>query len=138
MFTCTTSNIAKYLAANGYTVWRYRYDASFPNTSPFPGAGAYHSSEIFEVFGTYPLSNQYGTVTDQQKQLSSFMQNLWSGFAKNPIVQPPWPRIGSNFGYELGDLGLNGNNGYSLNNTFAADYACPLYGGLEDALGLSW
>ena len=43
--------------------YRYRYDACFLTTSIFDNSGAYHTSKIPEVFGTYPTSNQFGTVT---------------------------------------------------------------------------
>jgi hypothetical protein len=35
----------------GWDYWRYRFAASFPD------AGAWHSWEIPELFGTYPLAN---------------------------------------------------------------------------------
>lgn len=137
-FTCTTASITKYLSLAGYSVWRYRYDASFPTTSTFPNSGAYHTAEISEVFGTYPLSNKYGTVTQQQIQLSKFMQGAWAMMAKNPSAGPGWQRVGSNSGVELGELGLGSSNGVTVVPTIKADYPCAAYLALEDLLGLSW
>ncbi|KAE9989657.1 hypothetical protein EG327_002420 [Venturia inaequalis] len=123
-YTCTTSSIATFLNSFGYTVWRYRYNPSFPSTNVFPNSGAYHTSEIPEVFGTYPLSDRYGNVTQQQIQLSAFMQGAWAKMARNPSQGPGWPKIGSNFGFELGDLGLGSSSGVTVVATFNADYAC--------------
>jgi carboxylesterase 2 len=138
VFTCTTSTLSTYLALNGYATYRYRYDASFPTTSIFANAGAYHTSEIPEVFGTYPLSNQFGTATQQQIQLSGFMQNVWANFAKNADAGVGWPKIGSALGNELGVLGASGSSGVTVRNTAVADYPCGLYLGLEGALALSY
>lgn len=137
-FTCTTASIASYLSLNGYSVWRYRYNPSFPTTSTFANSGAYHTAEISEVFGTYPLSNQYGTATQQQIQLSAFMQGAWAKMAKNPSAGPGWPKITPLGGVELGDLGLWNSSGVTVVNTVNADYPCAAYLALEDVLGLSY
>lgn len=125
-FTCTTRSFANALAPR-QPVWRYRYDASFPNLELFPNAGAYHSSEIPSVFGTYPLSNKLGEVTPTQVELSKYMQGVWAGFAKDPSGGPGWPKLGSNFGKELGVLGgKNVPGGEETVSLFEADFACPL------------
>ncbi|KFZ11966.1 hypothetical protein V502_07329 [Pseudogymnoascus sp. VKM F-4520 (FW-2644)] len=104
-FLCTTSSLSTYAAARGYTVWRYYYNAAFPNLSTFPNAGAYHTSEIPQVFGTYPLKNQLGSATPDQEGLSKYMQTTWANFAKNPSAGPGWPAIGSTSGNTLAELG---------------------------------
>src|SRR3954453_22931023 len=53
-YTCTTPALAKTANKASYKVWRYYFNASFPNTQPFPGAGVWHTSEIDLIFGTYP------------------------------------------------------------------------------------
>lgn len=138
IFTCTTSTLSTYLALNGYTAYRYRYDASFPTTTIFPNAGAYHGSENSEVFGTYQLSNQFGTATPQQIQLSAFMQNVWANFTKNADAGVGWPKIGSAFGLELGVFGASESSGVTVKSTMVADYPCGLYIGLANALNLSY
>nr|POE72806.1 para-nitrobenzyl esterase [Quercus suber] len=106
LFTCPTSTLSSAIQANNrQPVWRYRFDASFPNVAPFPDAGAYHSVEIPEVFGTYPLSNVLGDATKTQIALSKYMQGVWAGFAKDPTAGPPWASLGSNNSVELGLLG---------------------------------
>ncbi|OHE92130.1 carboxylesterase [Colletotrichum orchidophilum] len=138
VFTCTTSSLANYLAVNGYTAYRYRYDPVFASTSIFANAGSYHTSEIPSVFGTYPAYSKWGAATAQQIKLSSYMQGVWGGFAKNPSGGVGWPKIGSALGFELGLLGSGSSSGVTVVPTLAADYPCFLYAGIEDALGLSY
>lgn len=137
LFTCTTSSLSNYLALNGYTTYRYRYDAVFPSISTFANAGAYHTAEIPEVFGTYPLLNEFGTATQQQIDLSAFMQKTWANFAKSPNSSPGWPKILS-IGNELGALGKDGSSGVTVISKLGADYACPLYAGIAELLGVSY
>ncbi|KAF9695949.1 hypothetical protein EKO04_006020 [Ascochyta lentis] len=137
-FTCSTATLSSFLALNGYTTYRYRYDASFPTTSLFANSGAYHTSEIPEVFGTYPVSNRFGTATTQQINLSAFMQKTWAGFAKSPAGGVGWPKVGSALGKELGLLGSNGSSGVNVVNTIVADYPCALYAGIGDLLKLNY
>lgn len=138
LFTCTASTLSSFLALNGYTTYRYRYDASFPSTSLFANSGAYHTSEIPEVFGTYPLSNQFGTATTQQIELSAFMQKTWAGFAKNPSGGVGWPSVGSAFQKTLGLLGSNGSNGVTVVDTLVADYPCVVYAPVGDLLKFNY
>lgn len=58
--------------------------------------------------------------------------------ARNPSAGPGWPKIGSNSGNELGELGLNGTSGVMVDNLLKADYPCAVYLGIEDLLGISW
>jgi carboxylesterase 2 len=129
IFTCTTSALSTLTAANGYPTWRYFFNQTFPNTQIFPDAGVYHSSEIPEVFGTYPTAN----VTAFEVNLSKYMQTAWANFAKNPIGGPGWPRLGTNFGIELGDLIGNGEQTIPL---ASVDYICALYAPIIAAQGL--
>jgi carboxylesterase type B len=85
-FLCTASQIANYSSLAGFPTWRYLFNASFPNTQLFPDAGVYHSSEISEIFGTYPR----GDVTTKQETLSQYMQKAWADFAKDPMTGPGW------------------------------------------------
>lgn len=90
------------------------------------------------MFGTYSVSNQFGTVTTQQIDLSAFMQKTWAGFAKNPAGGVGWPRVGSALGKELGLLGSNGSSGVTVVNTLVADYPCPVYAPIGDALKFNY
>ncbi|KIW14280.1 hypothetical protein PV08_07062 [Exophiala spinifera] len=88
-FLCPTAQVANYSSMAGLQTWRYLFNASFPNTQLFPDAGVYHSSEISEVFGTYPR----GDVTTKQESLSRYMQKAWADFAKNPTGGPGWKAV---------------------------------------------
>lgn len=75
--------------------WRYYFNATFPNTQ-FPlfglDLGAYHSSEISIVFGTYPILG----FTEYEVRLSKYMQTTWADFAKHPLSGPgfrEWPNV---------------------------------------------
>nr|POF23971.1 pyrethroid hydrolase ces2e [Quercus suber] len=137
IFTCPTQTLASAVQAAGrQPVWRYRFDGVFPDVSLFPNAGAYHTVEIPEVWGTYPLSNQYGNATANQIALSRYMQGAWASFAKQPSAGPGWPKLGSNFGIELGVLGgTKTPAGESTQSLLVADYPCPIYDPLNIATG---
>lgn len=137
VFTCTTSSLATCLALNGYSTYRYRYDAVFPSIGTFSNAGAYHTAEIPEVFGTYPVSNQFGTATQQQIDISAFMQKTWANFAMNPAAGVGWPKVPS-LGNKLGVFGYKGSSGVTVRSKLESDYACPIYAPIEDLLGLSY
>jgi len=138
LFTCPTQNLAATIAAAGrQPVWRYRYNGVFPDVSTFANAGAYHTSEIPEVWGTYPLATSFGKVTANQIALSKYMQGAWAGFAKNPTSGPGWPKLGSAAGVELGDLGSPTENpsGVDVVPLTKADYPCPIYDPILIAAG---
>lgn len=91
VFQCPMASFINATAAVGIPAWRYYFDASFANTQPIPDldVGAFHSSEIPMVFGTYPKEN----ATKQQRQLSEAMQAAWAAFAKDPNAGPGWSQF---------------------------------------------
>ncbi|TKA80240.1 hypothetical protein B0A49_01429 [Cryomyces minteri] len=107
IFQCNQALFANASAAAGIPSWLYYFNASFPNTQGFPGAGVYHSSEIPLVFTSY---TPVGT-TVQEYALSNFMRGAWARFAKDPANGPGWNRVGSGAQYgapadmDLGVLG---------------------------------
>ncbi|KAF2164978.1 hypothetical protein M409DRAFT_67655 [Zasmidium cellare ATCC 36951] len=132
VFQCATAKLTQMIHDSGRPVWRYFYNASFPNTTPFPGAGAYHGAEIPEVFGTYSREN----ATAQQRALSQYMQSAWANFAKNPTSGPGWPAYGS--AQNVANLGSNGSPGEVTIPPAQIDGICGLLGvlgGLNTALG---
>ncbi|MCJ1394787.1 hypothetical protein MMC18_007667 [Xylographa bjoerkii] len=131
-FLCPASAIANLAAASGHDVWRYYFNATFPNTQVFPDAGVYHSSEIQLVFGTYPPVG----ATAQQVALSEYMQTAWADFAKNPTRGPGWPKLGSFLDIDLGDLGPEGLFGEVTIPQTVVDYICPLYAPVLAVTGL--
>lgn len=60
--------------------WQYRFFGDFPAATGDPNPGAFHGSEISQVFGTYVLK----TATPEQIASSKFIQKLWTDFAKDP------------------------------------------------------
>ncbi|KAF4453063.1 hypothetical protein F53441_4294 [Fusarium austroafricanum] len=90
---CPAKFVSEDFASTGIPTWRYIYNASFPNTEIFKGSGAYHSSEIMPLFGTFPKKR----ATCFQKDLSREMQKAWGKFIRNPTKGPGWeqvPKIG--------------------------------------------
>ncbi|KAJ4258822.1 hypothetical protein NW762_007909 [Fusarium torreyae] len=86
-YTCTTAAIARAAAKAGQSVWRYYFNATFSDNQPIPGAGAWHTSEIPIVFGTYSRDKTSDSV---RAQLSRTMQQAWADFAKYPGKGPGW------------------------------------------------
>ena len=132
-FLCPAAQVANLAVSSGkYDVWRYYFNATFPNTQTFPNAEVYHSSEIPLVFGTYPAAG----ATDQEMALSQSMQTAWANFAKDPSTGPGWPKIGSNGGVELGALGANGTDGETTISLSTVDSICSIYAGLLTVTGV--
>jgi carboxylesterase type B len=124
---CPSAQIASLATDHGYEVWRYFYNASFANEAPFPAAGAYHSSEIPQVFGTYPRD---GSSNDQAK-LSEYMQTAWAQFAKDPTHGPGWVGYGKKGNVEA--LGYPEKTGGSTVSASHLDSFCLI---LDIIIGL--
>ncbi|CAD6455692.1 b3641d10-d855-43c6-87fe-e63ab22bd4be [Sclerotinia trifoliorum] len=93
IFQCPGGIVANSSSAAGYPTYRYYYNATFANTQPLPGLGAYHSSEIPFVFGNLPANS-----TGAEISLSALMQKSWADFAKNPQIGPGWSKINADAG----------------------------------------
>jgi carboxylesterase type B len=91
VFQCPQALWANATAAIGIPTWRYYFNASFANTQAFLNAGAWHSSEVSIVFGTYDKAN----TTTQEAALSQYMRSTWARFAKNPYAGPGWNAVGT-------------------------------------------
>ncbi|KAJ7235088.1 Alpha/Beta hydrolase protein [Mycena haematopus] len=88
-------------------VYRYSYGAVFADLQLFTNAGAWHSSELFEIFGTYPSD-----ATAAEKTLSLTMQTIVGNFARNSAAAPApnWPRyVPGNTTSTLAQLAYNSN-----------------------------
>ncbi|EMD85995.1 hypothetical protein COCC4DRAFT_26207 [Bipolaris maydis ATCC 48331] len=128
VYTCTTARLSNFLDRNSYTTYRYMYSGVFPSASIFKDAGAYHTSEVPQVFGTWERSNRSGNATEQQIKLSSFMQKTWANFAKDSEKGVGWAKAGSTLlGRELGVLGEGDSAGVTVKRKAMVDYACALY-----------
>ncbi|KAF9562983.1 carboxylesterase [Agrocybe pediades] len=125
-FTCLAGVASMDRISNGVPMWRYQYQAIFPDISTRPELRAYHASEIPLVFGTY---NQSTTVlaTPAEIALSKFMQGAWVAFARNPqegLLSLGWPMYNPNT-TSLAQLGNPANqSGIVLTNGSLVDSAC--------------
>lgn len=122
-FLCPASQFAGIAASARTPVWRYHFNATFPNDQPFPDSGAYHSSEIPLIFGTYERKG----ATAEQAATSRAMQNAWVAFAKNPTMGPSvtWPRQPTS-----GNTGIVRNfvnSATPLLRAAALDEVCAIY-----------
>ncbi|KAJ7863730.1 Alpha/Beta hydrolase protein [Mycena olivaceomarginata] len=100
VFLCPAELWAGSAVGAGVTdIYRYTYGAVFADLQLFPDAGAWHTSELPEIFGTFNRS----TATQLEAELSHTMQRLVANFVKNPAVAPApnWPKY----------LAYNGNIG---------------------------
>ncbi|KAJ7139656.1 Alpha/Beta hydrolase protein [Mycena epipterygia] len=90
------------------SIYRYTYGPVFADLQVFPNAGAWHSSELPEIFATFNRS----TATAPEMTLSQTMQTLVANFVKNPAVAPVpnWPKyVPGNKTTTLAKLAYNGN-----------------------------
>lgn len=136
-FGCPAKVIVEESAAAGIPSWRYYFDASFANAQLYPGDGAYHSSEISLVYGTYPRAG----ATPYQAEVSTAMQRAWASFAKDPARGPGWrpaPEVAV-FGAGVrpgGDDGA-GKPAMTLEDPARIDRRCFLFKGIYDAATLA-
>ncbi|KAJ7300985.1 Carboxylesterase [Mycena albidolilacea] len=72
------------------SVFRYTYGAVFADLQKFPGAGAWHSSELGPLFGTFDRS----TPTPAEVTWSATFQTAVANFIKDPDTSPAvnWPK----------------------------------------------
>ncbi|KAG8532507.1 uncharacterized protein KY384_002384 [Bacidia gigantensis] len=138
MFQCPAAVVANESEAAGWPTWRYYYNASFPNLAiqdalasvgqPDFDLRAFHSAEIWLVFGTYAMTN----ATDAEIRLSKAMQTAWANFAKDPhITGPGWPKYGTNnesVGQErIARLGLGPEYNVTMIGENQIDFRCSLF-----------
>jgi len=111
---CPTSLWAEAFVQSGMPdVFRYEYGAVFPDLQLFPNAGAWHSSELPELFGTFNAS----TATPDEVTLSNTFQTAIANFVKSPTQSPApnWPKyVPGPLTKTLAKLAYNGN--VNLNN----------------------
>lgn len=77
-FLCPATSWSRDSVEAGVPTYRYLYNASFPNTELFEGAGVFHSSEILSVFGTWPREG----ATEWQEEVGRGMMDVWGRWAR--------------------------------------------------------
>ncbi|KAF8577513.1 alpha/beta-hydrolase [Ramaria rubella] len=114
VFNCPAElTTSAFVQSGELNVFRYMYGAVFADLQLFPGAGAWHSSEVGLIFGTHNFS----TSTPAEITLSHTLQTVWANFIKNPTESPApnWKRfIPGNNTDTLAKLAFQGN--VQLNN----------------------
>ncbi|KAL4794267.1 Alpha/Beta hydrolase protein [Aspergillus venezuelensis] len=129
---CNTQVHANDSKTAGLPSWRFLYNASFPNTEFFPGAGAYHASDISSLFGTYRKEG----ATHFQHELSRTVQKAYADFAKIPTAGPGWdqvPTVGVFGGGVRPGVSEVGKKTLSTVPSALLDVRCPLYHDLYTA-----
>lgn len=105
-------------------MWRYYFNATFPNIQIYPRLGSYHGEEVYLVFTTFP---KHHNLTVQETELSHFMRKAWADFAKDPTgAGPGWNRLGSSGG-DLAILGANGSAGATIVEQRVVDDKCAVW-----------
>ncbi|KAH8595462.1 carboxylesterase family protein [Bisporella sp. PMI_857] len=82
VFQCPAALSSLLRAQNNIPIWRYLYHGNWSNVSPAPFLGAYHSSEIPIIFGTYYKAGP--PATPQEIEASKYIQGAWVSFAQDP------------------------------------------------------
>ncbi len=128
-FVCPAAHRATASLEHGNPTWRYRYMGNFKNMelSTQPKSGAYHESEMRQLFNTvkedFPGT---GKSTADEVEFGKYMRSLWAGFAKDPVnglVNLGWPRYQNN-GTTLAKLGFENKAGLHLARGDAYDWGC--------------
>ncbi|PGH07629.1 carboxylesterase 2 [Blastomyces parvus] len=131
-FQCLARLVTTDSVAVGIDVWRYYFNASFPNTELFEGSGAYHGLEVKYVFGTYPQKG----ATKFQVEVGKGMQEAWANFAKHPSKGPGWgkvPRLGVFGGGARAGTGDEGRKVLATIDSKNVDGRCDVWDELYNA-----
>ncbi|KAF2713847.1 alpha/beta-hydrolase [Pleomassaria siparia CBS 279.74] len=127
---CPDALLTNATATSGIPAWRYYFNASFPNTQFLPDLGVFHASELWIVFGTYPLAN----ATAQEAALSNYMRETWARFAKYPVAGPGWNAVGTGSDFfggagdlDIGLVGSEGSAGVEVIRQAEVDSRCSLW-----------
>lgn len=124
LFGCPAAYRAAESVRQGNPTWRYRYFGEFSNMelSTHPPSGAYHESEVRQLFNTVDQSEMYSTT--EERILAKYMRGAWATFAKDPkkgllTYEDGWPMYKPNE-HTLIRLGLN--NTIGAHTSFAKFY----------------
>ena len=92
-FLCGAANSSILRDTIGLTTYRYQYAGNWTNQDPFNWTGAYHSSDLVMLFGTY--ADDVGPVVEPlERTTSETMEDFLLAFMRDPYNGPPaigWP-----------------------------------------------
>lgn len=83
IFLCPVVKTTQDRYASNTSTFRYLYGGNFSNIAPQWWEGAYHSSDLPLIFGTYGIAR--GEGTEFQKEVSEKLQDYWLAFAEDPV-----------------------------------------------------
>lgn len=123
----TPTNRDRLLAPNA-PVFRYLYQGNITSLSPKPYLGAYHSSELPMLFGTWdqfgPELNDAG-VAARAEATSHAMQDAWVAFAAHGVglEKMGWPRYTG--GRDQVEIFGGDNTAMRVGDTTSMEGSCP-------------
>ena len=92
---CISYNESGARVEGGLPTYRYQFAGNFTSVSGgVPWLGAFHSSDLYNWFGSYPLTAPFGGgITDFQKETAGVMQDYLYNFVADPYSLPSngWP-----------------------------------------------
>lgn len=113
----------------GLKTWRYQWAGNFSNIDGgVPWLGAYHYSDLYMLFGTYPIAP--GEVSALEVATAERMQDLLVAFVKDPVEglsDAGWPvyDTGAEDGGTLARFGADGEvMQYVSGNNASVEGAC--------------
>ncbi|KAL6704031.1 hypothetical protein ACN47E_008795 [Coniothyrium glycines] len=86
-FLCPAVKTTQERYAANATTFRHLYGGNFSNVAPLWWQGAYHSSDLPLIFGTYGIAR--GKGSEFQGRVSQMMQDFWVAFAEDPVKGLP-------------------------------------------------
>ena len=92
---CGAANSSILRAGIDLVTYRYQYAGNWTNQDPLPWMGAYHSSDLVMLFGTYN-SGVAPSTQPLEAQTSEKMEDLVLAFIEDPYNGPPamgWPQF---------------------------------------------
>lgn len=88
---CAAHNTSVLRDDANLATYRYEWAGNFSNIAPVPWLGAYHYSDLYMFFGTYPIAP--GEISELEVQTAEKMQDLLLDFVRDPTSLPGngWP-----------------------------------------------
>ncbi len=83
-FACPSLFEATRLSQSSLPTWLYRYMADWENTRLYEGSGAWHTTELYMIFGTSEKVTGIAPSEGQQT-MSRLFQRAWAVFADDPV-----------------------------------------------------